>query len=100
MKWYHLILIVLKAAFVIQFIIILSGKGSVNTKVYLATEILFKIFLSIYIEYFLLFSKIEGLLIEDKIIIGFGAGLLFYDAIVNDLPKLLKLYNVKIPYLE
>jgi hypothetical protein len=100
MKWYHLGLLFLKIAFVIQFIFILGGKGSVHSKAYLTTEILFKVLLSFYIEYLLFFTHIEGLLFEDKLVIGFASGLLFYDAMVNDIPKLLKLYNIKIPLLN
>ena len=92
MKWYHWILFGLKLVFLLQFLIILSGKYKIDTRIYLATEIIFKIFLSLYIEYIMFFSKIPNIEFEDKFIITFAAGLLLYDACYNDIPEFIELY--------
>jgi hypothetical protein len=94
MNWAHLILFGLKLGFLIQFAILLSG-NKFDKKIYLITEIVFKICLSLYIEYFLLFGGIKGIPFEDKLVIGFGSGLLLYDAVYNDMSNLLELYNLK-----
>jgi hypothetical protein len=90
-------LLLLKVAFVVQFFLVIFNKRLVDNKIYLTTEIVFKILLSLYIEYILFIGKACRVSFEDHVIIGFGAGLLTYDAIFNDLPQLLKLYNVTLP---
>ena len=58
------------------------------------TEIIFKVTLSIFIEYFLYTKVIDGLAWEDKIIFGFAGALLLFDAVANNLPLLLKEYGI------
>jgi hypothetical protein len=55
------------------------------------TEIVFKTAIAIFLEFFLLYRVIDGIDIEDKIIVSFAGGLLLYDAWINDFPKLLQL---------
>ena len=74
----------------VQFLLILLNKQTTDSRVYIATEIVFKISLGVFIEIFLFHNQIEGLLFEDKIIISFAGGLLIYDACFNNVPKLLK----------
>ena len=83
--------------FVIQFFLVMVNKQWIDEKTYLTTEIVFKVLLSLYIEYILFIGKACRVTFEDHVIIGFGAGLLAYDAVFNDLPQLLALYNVKLP---
>ena len=45
-------------------------------------------------EIYLFFHVLKEIEFEDKIIISFAGGLLFYDAWVNDFPRLLKAYNI------
>lgn len=97
MNTFHYILLILKVAFVVQFFLVIFNKRLVDNKLYLTTEIVFKILLSLYIEYILFVGKACRVSFEDHVIIGFGAGLLTYDALFNDLPQLLNLYNVKLP---
>jgi len=92
----HLLLFLLKLAFLIQFAILLAGKYQSDKKIYLITEIAFKVVLALYIEY-ILFSNLKGVDFEDKIIIGFASGLLLYDALFNDLIHLLHTYEISIP---
>ena len=80
----------------IQFAILLTGKYQYDKKIYLITEISFKLVLGLYIEY-MLFSTLKGVEFEDKIIIGFASGLLLYDALFNDLIHLLETYKISIP---
>lgn len=95
MKWYHWVLFGLKFVFLLQFLIILSGKYKIDKRIYLATEILFKIFLSLYIQYIMFFSKIPDIEFEDNFIITFASGLLLYDACYNDIPEFIELYTHK-----
>ena len=94
MKIYHLFFLILKFAIVLQFIFILSNKQSIDSKTYLITEIIFKITLSIFIEYFVYTRVIEGLDFEDKLIFSFAGALLSFDALAHDLPLLLKKYDI------
>jgi hypothetical protein len=95
MEWYHYIIIILKLVFLIQFGIIIYDKRIIDPRVYLITEILFKITLSLYMEYFTFFIIHKSIKAEDKLFISFGSGLLAYDAIFNDLPDLLELYGIQ-----
>jgi hypothetical protein len=95
MQWYHYLIIILKLVFLIQFGIIIYDKKIIDPRIYLITEILFKITLSLYMEYFTFFIIHKSIKSEDKLFISFGSGLLAYDAIFNDLPDLLELYGVQ-----
>lgn len=78
----------------IQFFLILIEVQPANSKTYLITEIVFKLTLALFIEYFLYTRVLEGLPYEDKIIFGFAGALLAFDAVVNNIPHLLKEYNI------
>ena len=94
MRWYHYILLFLKVLFIAQFGLIIYNKNYVRQEIYLVTEILFKLLLALYIEFLVIFTLANDVNVEDKLCITFASGLLGYDAIVNDLPKLLKLYGI------
>jgi hypothetical protein len=81
----------------VQFILILCNKQSIDSKVYIFTEIVFKVTLSIFIEYFLYTSVIQGLDFEDKLLFSFAGALLLFDALAHDLPVLLKQYDIILP---
>lgn len=93
MKSHHWFFFLLKLAIVVQYVLILLHKASVDSTTYLVTEIVFKISLSLYVEYLLFFGYVQGLEFEDKLIMGFASGLLSFDAIVVSLPKLLKKFK-------
>ena len=78
----------------IEFAIILYDKELVSQRVYVGTEILFKLVLSIYIQYVIIFVVYKNMSLEDQVFISFGSGLLMYDAVFNDLPRLLELYGI------
>jgi hypothetical protein len=90
MKPYVIFFLILKAAIMIQFVLILTNKQTTDSRVYIITEIVFKTSLFLFMEYFLFHFKIEGLAFEDKMIISFAGGLLFYDAWMHDFPQLIK----------
>ena len=94
MQWYHYVLIALKVIFVAEFILVLVNKDWVDPKIYITSEILFKLLLSIYIQYVIIFVVYKNVSAEDKLFISFGAGLLMYDAVFNDRPVLLELYGI------
>ena len=94
MKVQHWFFFILKIIIIIQYFLILIHKETVDSKVYLVTDIIFKISLSIYIEFLLFFGYIQGLDFEDKIIMGFASGLLSFDALFVSLPKLLKEFHI------
>jgi hypothetical protein len=94
MQWYHYVLVFLKLVFLIEFFLIIYDRNLVHPKVYITSEILFKLLLSIYIQYIIIFVVYKNISAEDKIFISFGAGLLMYDAVFNDLPKLLDMYGI------
>jgi len=98
MKAYHIFFLILKVALLIQFTLVLAKKQEIDSKIYIITEIIFKTTIGIFIEIFLFHRMIEGIDVEDKIIISFAGGLLVYDAFVNDLPLLLKKFDVKVSF--
>jgi hypothetical protein len=95
MQWYHYVIIILKLVFLIQFGIILYDKRIIDPRVYLITEILFKLTLSLYMQYLIFCIIDKSIKVEDKLFISFGSGLLAYDAMFNDTPDLLELYGVQ-----
>jgi hypothetical protein len=90
MKAYVIFFILLKVAIMIQVILILTNKQTTDSRVYIITEIVFKTSLFLFIEYFLFHYEISGLEFEDKLIISFAGGLLFYDAWIHDFPQLIQ----------
>lgn len=95
MRWYHYVLLLIKIIFLIEFTIILYDKDLVSQRVYVGTEILFKLLLSIYIQYVVVFVVYKNMSIEDQMFISFGSGLLMYDAVFNDIPHLLEMYGIR-----
>ena len=75
---------------IIQFALILANKQTTDSITYITTEVVFKTALFVFIEYIMFARLIEGLHFEDKLIITFAGGLLFYDAWFNDFPLLFK----------
>lgn len=76
--------------------LVIFNKQLIDSKIYLAAQILVKIALSIFIQYYLFANMIEGIKWEDKLVFSFAASILSVDAIINDLPILLKQYNVPV----
>ena len=93
MKKRHILFLVLKIAILIQYGLILLEKQTMDSLTYILTEIIFKTCLFVFIETILFHEVIEGLMFEDKLIISFAGGFLFFDAWFNDFPKLAKMYK-------
>jgi len=96
MKPYHIFFIVLKVAIMAQFALIILNKHSVGSKVYILTNIIFKLSLGIFVQIYMFNDAVSGIPIEDKMVISFAGGLLIFDAVSNDVPELLKAYNIDI----
>jgi hypothetical protein len=96
MKSYHIFFAILKIATLVQFALILMNKQSVDSKIYIITKIIFKISIGIFIDILMFHQKIDGLLLEDKVVISFAGALLIFDACANDIPDLLRLYGIHV----
>jgi hypothetical protein len=89
MKPHIVFFFILKLAILIQFALIISNKQTTDSITYITTQVIFKTALFVFIEYIMFQRLITGLEFEDKLIITFAGGLLFYDAWINDFPLLL-----------
>ena len=83
----------MKAILVTQFVLIILNKQTFDSKTYIITEIVFKTSLAIFLEYISFYNDVKGILLEDRVIIGFAGGLLLFDAWVNDLPVLINIFK-------
>jgi hypothetical protein len=88
MKKYHILFLLLKIAILIQYGLILINKQTMNSRTYILTEILFKSALFVFIEIMMFHVYVDILPLEDRVIVSFAGGLLFFDAWFNDFPKL------------
>ena len=90
----------MKLIIITQFILIIGNKQSIDSRVYILTEIVFKTSLFIFIQWFLIFNVGRDLEIEDRVIFSFAGGLLLYDAWFNDMRRLLQVLDIKFPILN
>ena len=79
-----------------QFALVILNKHSVGSKIYILTNIIFKLSLGIFVQIYMFNHAVSGIPIEDKMVISFAGGLLMFDAVSNDVPELLKAYNIDI----
>jgi len=100
MKWYRIYFFILKFLVVIQFLFLLFKKGAQDSSLYLASDIIFKGSVGLFLMLYFFVHTLPDLDSFDRIIICFGGSLLVFDALYNDLPKLLDKYKIKIPFLE
>lgn len=100
LKRYQWFFLLLKAALVTQFTLVFLGKHSIDSRIYILTEVLFKTSLGIWIEWFLFHNIVDELEFEDKLILSFAGGLLLYDAWINDFPKFLKAFDITLPFIR
>jgi hypothetical protein len=100
MKGYHIFFFLMKLIIITQFILIIGNKQSIDSRVYILTEIVFKTSLFIFIQWFLIFNVGRDLEIEDRVIFSFAGGLLLYDAWFNDMRRLLQVLDIKFPILN
>jgi hypothetical protein len=76
------------------------NKQSIDSRIFILTEIVFKTGLFVFIQLFLFFNVGKDLDFEDKVIFSFAAGLLLYDAWFNDMRRLLEILKIKVPILN
>ena len=98
MKTYAIFFFAMRIALIIQFILIVVKRQTRNSIIYIITEIVFKTALFLFIQWFT-FNNDFGITYDDKLIISFGGGLLFYDACFNDVPKLIEQLRTQYPNL-
>jgi hypothetical protein len=58
-----------------------------DSRVYKATEVIFKTCLFLFLEYSTFHGNLSNLDFEDRMIVSFAGGLLLFDAMYNDLPE-------------
>jgi hypothetical protein len=97
MKGYHMYFFFLKFLLIIQTVLILLQVENPNKISYIASDILFKLSLGIFLMVFFTFKRIEGLDYYDRFIASFAGMLLAFDAVYISLPILLKKLGVKLP---
>jgi Ca2+/Na+ antiporter len=88
MKSYTVFFIGLKIALVLQFMLIIAHRQTKDSRVYKATEVIFKTALFLFLEYSAFNGSLSIIPFEDRMIVSFAGGLLFFDAMYNDLPEL------------
>jgi hypothetical protein len=94
MKSYHLFLLLLKLAMVIQVTLILFKVQSENSITYLISELLFKVFLGLFLIMYFFIAGSPNFDFWDEVFISFGGGLLIFDAFYSVLPKILLRFNI------
>jgi len=100
LKIRHYFFAFLKLAFTVQFFLVFLNKEAVDSKLYIITKILFQVGLGGFMEYLLFKGDIIGISTEDKVLIGFAAGLLVFEGLVTGVPDLLNAYHVKNDVLD
>ena len=99
MNPFHVYLIFLKAAFIVQFILIITKKQDNHGIVFILSNMIFKISIGLFIMIYFLLHDIKEMNYYDKMIIGFAGTILIYDAFYIDLPKALAIYKINFsPY--
>lgn len=89
----------LKVVLFIQFILIIRQKQDDTGIVFLASNIVFKVSIGLFIMMFFMLHEVTEIEKLDKIIIGFAGVILIYDAVYIDLPKALAIYKINFsPY--
>jgi len=93
MKAYHIFFLVLKILIVVQFTFVVFNRGTLHSKEYLITEIIFKTGLGIFIEYLMFWRPMKCLDFEDRLVLSFAGWLLLADAYLKDLPALIQIFT-------
>lgn len=94
MKRVSLFFLLVKSIFILQFIFIIFGKHSEDSKAYLLTDFIFKMSIGIYLMIFFYLNNIIDIYLWDKVVISFAGTLLAYDSFFNVLPKIFLKYGI------
>ena len=96
---FDLYIIGLKISLTVQFILIMMKLHSDTSMIYLASDMLFKISIGLFLIFFFILNKVTEINIYDKTVITLAGIVLIYDAIYFNLSKILSLYNIQFnPY--
>lgn len=99
MKIYEFVILFLKLSLVVQLGLIMAKLQKPDSIYYLVSDLLFKIFLGIFLITFFYFNRTTGVDGWDELIISFGGVVLIYDAWIMDVPAILRIYDIKFnPY--
>lgn len=98
MKWYRVYFFILKILVTIQFLFLIFKKGASDTRLYLISDIVFKVSVGLFLILYFFVHTLPDLHPFDRLIISFGGSLLVFDALYNDLPALLEKFNVTLKY--
>lgn len=94
MRSHTMFFLFLKIFFVIQFTLVVFGRHSEDSTVYLLTDFIFKTALGIFLMIYFYIHEIPKMYYWDKVAISFAGALLTYDSVYNVLPKLLLHYDI------
>jgi hypothetical protein len=94
MKRVSIFFLLVKSIFILQFIFIIFGKHSEDSKAYLLTDFIFKMSIGIYLMIFFYLNNIIDIYLWDKVVISFAGTLLAYDSFFNVLPKIFLKYGI------
>jgi len=94
MKSYHIFLMFLKVAMIVQLTLILFKKQKEDSVLYLISEFAFKFFLGLFLMVYFFIAGSSDFDFWDEVFISFGGGLLMFDGVYNDLPKVLIQYGI------
>ena len=94
MKFYILVLMILKISMIVQVCLILEKLESETDVPYLISDFLFKTCLGLFLIMYFYINGSPVFDTWDEIFIGFGGGLLIFDAFYNVLPRLLSKFGI------
>jgi hypothetical protein len=94
MKAHIIVLLALKISMIVQVILILAKVQSVDSIVYLISDMLFKGILGAFLFIYFVINGSPSFDSWDEVFIGFGGVLLMFDAFYNVFPKVLHNYNI------
>ena len=94
MRPHTLFFLFLKIFFAIQFILVVFGRHSEDSTMYLLTDFIFKTALGIFLMIYFYIHEIPKMYYWDKVVISFAGALLTYDSVYNVLPRLLLNYGI------
>jgi hypothetical protein len=94
MKSYHVFLMFLKVAMVVQLVLILLKIQKEDSVIYLISEFAFKLLLGLFLMVYFFIAGSADFDFWDEVFISFGGGLLMFDAVYNVLPKVFLRYGI------
>lgn len=94
MKIYVIVLLLLKASMIVQFILVSAKIESADSLAYLISDTLFKSILGTFLFTFFAINGSSNFDSWDEVFISFGGVLLIFDAVYTSFPKVLRKFNI------